>query len=288
MKVLKVNAFSNSKKGGNPAGVVLTSPQLTETQMKQISKELEVSETAFVFPSNIADYKLRFFSPEVEVELCGHATIATFFALAEKDFLDTNQPTVTLDQETKVGILPVDIYCSNGHCEKVMMTQQRPILKGVRINFQKLATSLNTDMADIDGSLPQQIVSTGLFTLPVCIKSFEILQHLNPHFDKIKEICRTHHVGSLFPFTFDTLEEQSTYHARCFAPLYGINEDPVTGTANGAVSCYLVKNKILKETKLLCEQGDIMGRPGRVIVEVDTTVKVGGIATIVEEQDLEV
>jgi len=72
-------------------------------------------------------------------------------------------------------------------------------------------------------------------------------------------------------------------------PIYGITEDPVTGTANGAVSSYLVKNGIVKDKKLICEQGDVIGRPGRVFIEVDgDIVKVGGKARIVEEREIEI
>ncbi|MFW6119982.1 MAG: PhzF family phenazine biosynthesis protein, partial [Petrotogales bacterium] len=85
MKVKKVNAFTDLIYGGNPAGVVLNPPWLKNEQMKQVTKKLAVSETAFVFPSRKAEFKLRFFSPELEVDLCGHATIATFFTLAEED-----------------------------------------------------------------------------------------------------------------------------------------------------------------------------------------------------------
>ncbi|MCK5301416.1 MAG: PhzF family phenazine biosynthesis protein, partial [Thermoplasmatales archaeon] len=76
IKIKIINAFTESIKGGNPAGVVLNSPNLTDNQMKFICKNLKVSETAFIFPSDIADYDVRFFSPKIEVDLCGHATIA--------------------------------------------------------------------------------------------------------------------------------------------------------------------------------------------------------------------
>ena len=287
MIVKKVNAFTDSIHGGNPAGVVLNSPELTEKQMKLISKILNVSETAFVFPSNKADFKVRFFSPELEVDLCGHATIATFFTMAEESVFTQNK--ISLTQETNAGILSVDILLKDGVCEKVMMMQSTPVIKDIELNIKDIAESLNIKRSEIDDSLPKQIVSTGLFTLPVCVKSFTILKKMKPNFEQIKKICKKWGVGSYHVFTFETIEQSSIYHARNFAPCYGINEDPVTGTANGAVSSYLIKNRIIKGNKLVCEQGDIMGRSGRVFVEIDDDiVKVGGRAKLVEEREIKV
>lgn len=289
MKVKKVNAFTETLRGGNPAGVVIDSPELTEYQMKYITKTLSVSETAFIFPSNVADYKIRFFSPTLEVDLCGHATIATFFIMAQEGIFTEAEEKTTVDQETKAGILPVDIYFKEGNVEKVMMTQRNLILKGIHLNRKKIAKSLNVEISEIDRSLPEQIVSTGLFTLPVCVKSFDTLQAMKPDFDEVKAICKNIGAGSFHVFTFETIDETSAYHARNFAPIYGINEDPVTGTANGAVCIYLLKNKILKKKNLVCEQGDIIGRSGRVFVEIDNNfVKVGGKARLVEEKEIKI
>ena len=288
INVKKVNAFTESPEGGNPAGVVLDSPDLTDEQMKHVSKVLSVSETAFVFPSKKADYKIRFFSPDVEVNLCGHATIATFFTMALEGIFSQNINTV-ITQETKAGVLPVDIYFSDETVDRVMMTQATPRYKDICLDISILADSLNISVDEIDDSLPKQIVSTGLFTLPLCVKSFDILKAINPDFEKIKKLCSRFGVGSFHLFTFDTVESDSIYHARNFAPVYGVNEDPVTGTANGAVCSYLLKNKIVKDRNLICEQGDIMGRPGRVFVEIDIDeVKVGGKARVVEEREISV
>ena len=288
INVKKVNAFTESPEGGNPAGVVLDSPDLTDEQMKHVSKVLSVSETAFVFPSKKADYKIRFFSPDVEVNLCGHATIATFFTMALEGIFSQNINTV-ITQETKAGVLPVDIYFSDETVDRVMMTQATPRYKDICLDISILADSLNISVDEIDDSLPKQIVSTGLFTLPLCVKSFDILKGINPDFEKIKKLCSRFGVGSFHLFTFDTVESDSIYHARNFAPVYGVNEDPVTGTANGAVCSYLLKNKIVKDRNLICEQGDIMGRPGRVFVEIDRDgVKVGGKARVVEEREISV
>ena len=290
MKILvkKVNAFTDSIDGGNPAGVSLNSPKLTDEQMAYISKQLKVSETAFVLPSKIADIKNVFFSPEKEVELCGHATIATFYTIAKyTKILGENK--ITMTQETKAGILPVEVtFTDDGEVKKVMMHQSKPILKNLNLDIIEISDSLNIPLDYIDDSLPKQIVSTGLFTLPICIKSFDILKNIKPDFEKIKHLCNKIGAGSFHLFTFDTIEKDSVYHARNFAPLYGVNEDPVTGTANGAVCSYLIKNKIIHENKLLCEQGDVIGRPGRIFVEFkNDLVKVGGIAKIVEEKVFE-
>ena len=288
MKVKKVNAFTDLLSGGNPAGVVTNSPNLTEEQMKYVTKTLSVSETAFVFPSKIADYKVRFFSPELEVDLCGHATIASFFTMAQEGMFGNVKEKIIVDQETKAGILSVDIYFKDGACVKVMMAQRKPVLKGIHLNRENLAKSLNIKESEIDNTLPEQIVSTGLFTLPVCIKSLYVLKTMKPDFNLIKKICMDIGVGSFHVFSFETLEENSTYHARNFAPIYSINEDPATGTANGAVCSYLLKNKILKKKNLVCEQGDIIDRPGRVFVEIDNNnVKVGGRARFVEEKEID-
>ena len=287
--VFKVNAFSESLYGGNPAGVVVDSPTLNDEQMKQISQELCVSETAFVFPSRVADFDVRFFSPTVEVDLCGHATIAAFFTMASEGRLVKGKNTI-FTQRTKAGVLPVSVFYANDmQIDRVMMTQRKPIYKNIYLNISSIADSLRVDINDINDSLPQQIVSTGLFTLPICVKSLELLRTIQPDFGKIADLCRKMHVGSFHVFSFETIDPQSTYHARNFAPLYGINEDPVTGTANGAVCSYLLKNHLIKKNNLICEQGDFIGRPGRVFVEIhDEEVKVGGKAKIVEKRDIAV
>jgi len=289
VKVLKVNAFTESLHGGNPAGVVFDSPILSDEQRKQISKELQVSETAFVFPSKVADFKVRFFSPTIEVNLCGHATIATYFSMAATGMLSPKKDLV-VTQETKAGILPVHVYFNDDmKVNRVMMTQTKPIYKNIHIDISLIADVLTVSTHDIDDSFPKQIVSTGLFTLPICIKSYDALKNIHPDFENVKKLCERIGSGSMHVFTFETIEPKSLYHARNFAPVYGVNEDPVTGTANGAICSYLVKHKIIEEKSVICEQGDIIGRPGRVFVEMhNDTARVGGRAKIVQERIIDV
>ena len=201
-----------------------------------------------------------------------------------------NNQNVIVTQETKSGILPVSIeFFDDRNINRVMMTQGKLVLKDIYLDISEIADSLKISQDNIDRSLPKQSVSTGLFTLPICVKSFEILKSIKPNFEKIKKICEKFDFGSFHVFTFQTLESRSVYHARNFAPLYGVNEDPVTGTANGAVCGYLLSNNIIHDSKLICEQGDIIGRSGRVFIEMDgDIVKVGGKAKITEEIELEV
>jgi PhzF family phenazine biosynthesis protein len=195
---------------------------------------------------------------------------------------------VVVTQETKAGVFPVSIeFTSDGDVARVMMAQDKPVLKDIYLDISEIANSLRIKADEIDDSFPVQKASTGLFTLPICVKSFNILKSMEPDFLKIKNICKKLGVGSFHVFTFDTLEPSSLYHVRNFPPLYGVNEDPVTGTANGAVCSYLLKNNIIQKTEMVCEQGDVIGRSGRVFVEIkDDNVQVGGRAVVAEEREL--
>lgn len=288
---IKVNSFTTEEKGGNPAGVVLKPSNLTANQMKKISDLLEVSETAYVFPSQHADYHIRFFSPAVEVNLCGHATIATFTVLGNQiQSKHDSSDTLTLTQETKAGILPVQIqFKETGEVDSVLMKQKDPIFEPVSYSPQTLAEILKIALGELCSDLPQERVSTGLFTLPVCVSSFSVLKNMKPDFHMVKRFCRKHNVGSIHVFTFDTIESNSLYHARNFAPLYNIDEDPVTGTANGAVCSYLRRHQMTRSTDIICEQGDIINKSGRVSVRfLNDSVWVGGKATVKQTVDLTV
>jgi PhzF family phenazine biosynthesis protein len=94
---------------------------------------------------------------------------------------------------------------------------------------------------------------------------------MNPNFTKVEEICKKLGVGSVFPFTFETIDPKCVVHARCFAPLYGVNEDPVTGTVSGALGTYLVKHeeiKVFPITSFILEQEYEIDRPGKVFIQI--------------------
>ena len=286
----RVNAFTDKPFSENPTGVVLDTIRLASREMQNIAKEMACSETAFITQSNRRNYfKVRFFSPSVEVDLCGHATIASFFTLAKKGYIKKESRVTTVVQETNVGILPVKIYYRGDKIEKVMMKQKQPMFRQVKINITNLSKALGINEAEFNGDFPLEAVSMGLFSLPVYIERLETLLNLKPNFELVKKLCEKINVGSIHAFSLETTEKNSALHARNFAPVYGVNEDPVTGTANGALCSYLVKNNLIKNTSFICEQGDAIARPGRVFVGIskknDTIgdVYVGGKAIIVQE-----
>jgi len=287
--VWKVDAFTNTPLHGNPAGVVLDADQLSEEEMLKIANELNISETVFTLkPTNKnADFKTRFFTPTTEVDLCGHATIAVNHLLAEEKRIKLKEPVTIVRQETKVGILPIEIHVKNGKPEMIMMTQAKPRIKDTDVSLSEITEALKIEKQEIDASLPMQVASTGLPFLIIPLYKLKTLLYLKPDMPRISELSEKLGVAGFHVFTFETLEK-STVHTRCFAPRVGISEDPVTGTANGALAAYLVWNEAIEErepyTQITSEQGYAIKRPGKVYVKIivkngkPAQVKVGGKA----------
>ncbi|HTS00715.1 MAG TPA: PhzF family phenazine biosynthesis isomerase, partial [Bacteroidota bacterium] len=112
ISVKQVDAFTETPLTGNPAGVVVKADGLTDRQMQMVAREMSVPETAFILPPTMpgADLRIRWFSPTVEVPLCGHATIASFHALAESNMCGMENPgAYSFNLETRSGILPVEV-----------------------------------------------------------------------------------------------------------------------------------------------------------------------------------
>lgn len=283
MKVYTLDAFTSTHGGGNPAGVVLDTANLTEADMLHIAKKVGFSETAFVFPSEKADFCVRFFTPTEEVDLCGHATIATFKLLLLHDLL----PTHRLTQETLAGLLAIDVSDDG----IIRMQQTLPEFGNV-IPREEIAPSLRLDPDDLSDTLPVEIVSTGLADIMIPVKSRSILKNFVPDFEQIKKVSQKYNVIGYHVFSLET-QHQSTAACRNLAPLCGIDEEAATGTSNGALSCYLYKHRIINEktcSSLRFEQGMFMDRPSQIMASLHTSegrltdVFVGGDAVLTGEK----
>jgi len=272
-----VNAFTDKPFNGNPAGVVLEADDLNRNLMQKIAAELKCSETAFVSTSKNDTFRVQFFSPLKEVDLCGHATIATFYTMAKLGILKESR----VSMETNAGILQVEVKGDN-----IFMQQTKPVFKKAEMSLIDIAAALQVK-EDTIGSLPIEAVSTGLFSLNVPITDLDAMQRMKPDFTAVAKICKKSDVGSLFAFTFDTINPDCLIHARCFAPLYGVNEDPVTGTANGALGAYLKRQGLLASSVYISEQGYEVGRAGVISVDVsEDAIKIGGTAFIAVQGEI--
>ncbi len=277
------NAFARTKRGGNPAGVVLDAEGLAETFLQKVAARAGLSETAFVQKSAAADFKIRFFTPAAEVDLCGHATIAAFSLLFGLRRIPPGQHR----QETKAGILGVEVQTDG----TVFMEQTLPVFES-GIDRGEVAGSLGIGLDSLAPDMPVQIVSTGLRDIIVPVVSLRALSSLRPDLERIAEISRKHGAVGYHAFSMET-KPMSTAHCRNFAPLYGIPEEAATGTSSGALACYLFKHgKVTEEQarKLVFEQGEVLKRPSEILVRLEignneiVRVQVGGKATAAGER----
>ncbi len=281
-------AFSTEANKGNPAGVVLDTEHLTTKEMQEIASRVGFNETAFPVKSDKADLRIRFFTPGHEMDLCGHATIATMYALKTKGLLK-NKSKLTI--ETNAGILTIGISISD---DKMYITMQQatPQFETFTGSKEALAHSIGIEKEDIDDNFPVLYGSTGVWTLLLPVKSLYICKKMSPNNQSFPSILKEKPKASIHPFCFETYDANAHMHARHFSsPFSGTIEDPVTGTASGVMGNYYAKyinNNLENPLNLVIEQGQEIGKNGKVLVEVTTNtnnydIKIIGNAVYVKD-----
>jgi trans-2,3-dihydro-3-hydroxyanthranilate isomerase len=283
INVCQIDAFTEEPFGGNPAGVVF-SDELSKEEMQYIAREFNVSETAFISKSDEADFNLQWFTPKVEVKLCGHATIASIHYLLQHGIIQNNS-TVTF--KTLSGIL-------KGSTKEGLHSLGLPIpeLKNFEGNKEEIIQALNCSKAIIPEKFPFILDDGGY--LYINISSLNDLLNINPDFKKLSELSVSGKGYDAFTlFTTDTIEKDTHAHLRFFAPYYGIDEDPVTGSANGPLLLVLRKLGLIEqntENKIYkFEQGDVLDRKGRINVSYSSArneLLISGKAITVFKGDL--
>lgn len=270
-RIYQIDSFTKERFTGNPAGVVTNADGLSDTQMQQIARELNNSETAFLFTpeQNNYDVLVRFFTPTSEVPICGHATIAAHYALAIEKHL---QGHTSILQKTGAGILPVDIY-QDKRDYTIAMTQGDIIIhKPLAYDIQAdILSALGLQFDQLLKDCPINIVSTGHSKVMIGIQNIEHLYKLRPNLSELSRISHVINCNGFYVFTLDQTGD-ALVHGRMFAPAIGISEDPVTGNANGPLGAYLVHLGFADCTKdefsFKAVQGEAIGRRGTMIVKV--------------------
>lgn len=289
IKIKQVDAFTSIPHTGNPAGVVVDGKDLSEKQMQAIAREMNASETAFVLPpaKTGADIRIRCFSPANEVLPCGHSTLAGFHALAEEGKNGMSKKgKFEFKLETHWGGTSVEVT-KNDHSSSVMFGVKIPLYEKVTHYKVDLVRSLDISQGEFENRFP--ITRSDYLFVPV--KRLHTLFTMKPNFLQMANLLGQRNLQGMCVFTTETVDRESTVHSRFFAPHNGINEDPVTGLMQGQLGVYLFDNGFLDITDgrsvFQAEQGDAMGRPGRVTIELNiddhkpTSVKVGGNAVTV-------
>ncbi|MGN7760793.1 PhzF family isomerase [Paenibacillus sp. 22594] len=292
----QVDSFTTELFKGNPAGVVLDADGLSEQDMLKIARELNNSETAFVMAPDGPDHevRIRYFTPRIEVPVCGHATVAAHYVRAVVKQLESGK----VMHKIAIGVLPVEII-KEDHEYSVVMTQggiefSRPFSNGDRDQLMK---ALGLQAEDMDPRCPIQIVSTGHSKVMIGIKSRHTLDRLLPDMRALTALSSGIGCNGYFVFTLDSEMDGILTHGRMFAPAIGIDEDPVTGNAHGPLGAYLVKHGLAEHNgsafSFRGEQGSAIGRSGIISVTVEieqgepSLVKVGGRALIVFKTEIQ-
>jgi trans-2,3-dihydro-3-hydroxyanthranilate isomerase len=309
---IQLDVFTDRAFCGNPLAVFPEAAGLTDEQMQQIAREMNLSETVFVLPSDKDEVlrHLRIFTPSSELPFAGHPIVGTWNCLAREGIVplpENGNGWVQIKHEVGIGILPVDIEFKDGETERTVMTQGKFEIRSEIDDWEEqseIARALGLAREDLDESLPIQAVSTGNTMLLVPVRALADLGHCRPNLGMLDEIYQRSdfseaNATGCYAFSRETVEVgEARAHARFFIG-QNIGEDPATGSAAGPLGGYLVHHGAAAVDpvdgvyKFVIEQGDFINRPSRIGLEVQgepgkvEQVRVGGTSVVVARGVLE-
>ena len=301
LRFYQADVFTDVPFGGNPVAVVPDASGLTDQELQQIAREMNLSETVFILPSTElnAIAKIRIFTPTKEIPFAGHPVIGAFYVLGQLGRLPLQGPITRVFHECNIGIFPVDVHSHRGEILRVVMTQPKPeFLTAIEATEElyELANALGMDKAVLKGARsPVQVVSTGLPVMIVPVRTLTAVRSIMPQAAAITEVCDRYGANGIMVFTTVTVEPFATVHTRMFAPPIGVLEDPATGSASGALGAYLVHHGVVDvgpTTEIIAEQGYELDRPARIVIQVESDddaiqeVKVGGQVVLVMQGEI--
>jgi trans-2,3-dihydro-3-hydroxyanthranilate isomerase len=284
---IQADVFSDSPFGGNPVVVVPDPGPVTPDEMQALARGMNFAETGFVVsPTDPeAGFGLRCYTPTTEVVFSGHQLIGAAYVLAIMGRLPLEEPATTVQAEVSGALHPVTLASSHGNVSRVTIVERNVEHLQTVQDYGALATALSIDPMEIlQTGLPVQLVRTELACLVVPVRRLATVREMMPVGQAIDRILQYTGGVCVLVFTEETLSPATDVHVRVFAPPLGIEEDPATATANGALAAFLVRHGAITAdpiARLRSEQGSEMGRPSVIELEVDArtsppTVYVGG------------
>jgi len=324
MRYLHLDVFTDRPFEGNQLAVFPEPQGLTTLQMQSIAREMNFSESTFIFPPEAGgDFRMRIFTPGEELPMAGHPTIGSTFALAAEGALERGRPEFVF--ELGVGPTPVSLEWGDAGLSFAWMTQQLPAFGAIVADRAGFAAAVGLDEPDLAAGLPVQSVSCGVPFLFAAIATRRAVDRVAIDRRALAKSCASAGIGELPVFFFttepgrpgagfkteggvrlqpdhagletDAAKAGETVYSRMLAPGFGIAEDPATGSASGPVGCYLVQHFVVSPDaaqSMVSLQGVAMKRPSRIYISIEgrpgaiTRVRVGGQSVLVGRGELTV
>ncbi len=262
----RLSAFSDRPEGGNPAGVWIGDALPDSAVMQKIAADVGYSETAFLTPFSGRNRTVRYYSPKAEVSFCGHATIATGVVLGKME----GEGIYRL--ATAVGEVPVAVSMRQGTLEASLTSVAPKYTPAPDELVGQALSALGWQAKDLDGSIAPVRAYAGAWHLILAVTESSRLAELDYDFERLKTLMLR---DGLTTLQLIWRERSGVFHSRNPFPVGGVVEDPATGAAAAALGGYLREAKLIEApATILIRQGETMGRPSRLAVEIPVT---GGI-----------
>lgn len=269
IRVHQVDTFTDERFEGNPAGVVLDAEELSEALMRSVAREMKVSETSFVLPSDKADLRLRFFTPTGdEVNFCGHSTVGAMYMLGhEHRFGIEGTGAHAFSVETGAGVVLVEVLIDDKQAVSVTYESPSIDLTPSELSHEDFARAMGISVECLDTRYPVMYEATTC-DLIAAVQDLDRLKKIDPDNRKLEKFSRKNGNVRFCLFAKGGFSEESTLHCRCFSPAIGIPEDPFTGAVQGGLAAFAHMHGIIPEDLKVfrVEQGHFIDRPG--IVEI--------------------
>jgi trans-2,3-dihydro-3-hydroxyanthranilate isomerase len=286
----QVDAFTILPLAGNPCAVVFDCADLSADTMLAIAKEMNLSETSFVWRMDDGRFRARYFTPAEEIPLAGHPTIATIYALVDSGRLKLDSDYFQLPLVLRDGPVDVEIFAREGHVERIVMAQRKPQFLST-YDPADVLPAFSLDESDLVPDAVIQTVSTGTPQLMILLKDLDSLRKAMLNIETYAALRSASDFFCPHLFCLQGADNGSTF-ARDFGLPPDTLEDPFTGSATGGMAAYLWHYGFIESPTFVAEQGHWMNRPGQAYVEVIgprdniETVKVGGAAVTVLRGEL--
>ena len=279
-----VSAFSDRSFMGNSTGVVIDDGRLTDSDMINIAKDINQSVLVVVRELDRDRFLTRFFTPKGEINLCGHATVATFYALAENEYIKSQESGIKkIIQHTKIGKIPVELEYSNSKIKNVYMNLDIKLKEEFK-NVERVLRILDLEEENIGLSISEsskvEKISTGTCDILVPVKDEKTLSSIKHDKKEALELSDMEDIISIHVFT---TEDGIEIKQRTFSPIIGEDEEFGSGTSTAATMHYLNANKITESKFISAIQGDYIGRISKVsasLTEKENKIRVGGRAYV--------